>query len=551
MTVNDCTFNGTTNGLRLKADRTQGGLVKNITYSNITMTNVQYPILFYGYYATGLPSTASADTTTTPTATEPYWQNITITNLTSINSASNSFAGVIWGLPEAPILNVTMNNVNLSAFRGFEINHARNVVFDTASSITASSGNREISTSSVAVPYDATIVKSGWSDTDIGSPAPLTTSIYDPNTDLWSLIAGGSDIGGVSDQFNLASQDVAGNALVSAKVATIQTANANAKAGVMLRDGTAAGAMFAAVIEMPSKQVVFLYRATTGGSVIASAAVGDTSNAKFVKLNRVGNSFTASYSTNGTSWTAIASPVTIAMPAAAKAGLCMTSANTASTSSASFSGAAVLNDNTPPTLTADSYLFSALNKLTFSFSEDVSASLSTGSLSVVTVPSDGSSATPISVTSMSYNSATNTATFTLAMPLADGNYLATLLAAGTTDPVGNALGGGDAQLPFFVLSGDANRDGVVNALDFNALASHFGSTGALASGDFDFNGSITTADFTILSAHFGKHITPSQSNAFAARPPGATLFAAGPMIQPSVTLADEIIDPLALAGIVL
>jgi polygalacturonase len=38
MTVTNCTFNGTTNGLRLKAGRGTGGLVQNVGYDQITMT---------------------------------------------------------------------------------------------------------------------------------------------------------------------------------------------------------------------------------------------------------------------------------------------------------------------------------------------------------------------------------------------------------------------------------------------------------------------------------------------------------------------------------
>ena len=165
------------------------------------------------------------------------------------------------------------------------MNHVDNVSFDTASSITVSNGNRFFSTHAYTdTPYDALMVKAGWADTDIGSPTPLSTSIYDPNTDLVSLIAGGADIGGTSDQFNLDSQDISGNALVTAKVSTIQNTTATSKAGVMLRDGTAAGAMFVAVVEQPSKQVALLYRSATNGSVISSGLVGDTTNAKYVKL---------------------------------------------------------------------------------------------------------------------------------------------------------------------------------------------------------------------------------------------------------------------------
>jgi hypothetical protein len=158
-------------------------------------------------------------------------------------------------------------------------------------------------------------------------------------------------------------------------------------------------------------------------------------------------------------------------------------------------------------------------------------------LSVVSA-TDG---TPVNVSSMSYNAQTNTATFALATPIADGNYLATLNGTSTTDAVGNSLAGGNAQLPFFVLPGDINRDGVVNALDFNTLATNFGSAGGFAQGDVDFNGTINTADFTILAAHFGTNVNPSGSNPLAANPASGSLFS-------SVTVADKDSDPLSLAG---
>jgi len=194
--------------------------------------------------------------------------------------------------------------------------------------------------------------------------------------------------------------------------------------------------------------------------------------------------------------------------------------------------------STSPTLLSSNYLYTtALNKLSFTFSEDVSASLSTSSLSVVSVPDNS----PVSTIAMSYNSATNTATFTLATPLADGNYLATLTGPGTTDPVGNSLSGGSAQLPFFVLPADVNRDGVVNAIDFNALASHYGSAGDFSAGDFDFNGTINTGDFNVLAAHFNSHVTPQGSSALATNTASPGLFS-------SVSVADENRDVLALAG---
>jgi hypothetical protein len=522
------------------------------------MYNVQYPININTYYNDGtIPSSSElTDPAQAITSNTPFWQNITISNLTSTwdssrasyysGALSNSYTGVIWGLPEAPVLNLAMNNVKISGAKyGIDVDHVRNLSFDTQCSFTNTSGANIIATANnTTPPVDAIMVKSGWGDVDIGAPTPATTTIYNPNTDTQSLLVGGSGFTGTSDQFNIESQDVTGNALVTAKVATIATTNANAKAGVMMRDGTAVSSLFAAVVEQTNKQVMFLYRNSVGGPVTSSAVVGDTTNAKYVKLTRVGNQFSAFYSTNGTTWTAVGSPVSIAMSPTLKAGLCDSSQNTASATSASFTGANVVVDNTAPNLVSDSYLYStSLNKLSFSFSENVAASLSTGSLSVVIVNPDGSTGASINVNSMSYDSASNNATFTLATPLSDGNYRATLNAVTTTDAVGNALAGGNVSLPFFVLPADVNRDRAVNALDFNALAAHFGSAGGFTSCDFDFNGVVNSADFNLLAQHFNELI-PSPTI-----PVQPLLFSAKPIELAAATLADDRFNVLALAGI--
>jgi polygalacturonase len=155
MTVTNCTFNGTDNGLRMKADPTEGGLVQNVTYSNLTMTNVQYPIVFYSYYdQVGNPGATSGSNQTTlarvqawnatppntayhdyATTTMPTWRNITINNLTATRSGSAPDGySTIWGLPNLPIANVTLNNVTLNGYAGFEICNATNVQLTGGSS---------------------------------------------------------------------------------------------------------------------------------------------------------------------------------------------------------------------------------------------------------------------------------------------------------------------------------------------------------------------------------------------------------------------------------
>jgi polygalacturonase len=144
MTVTNCTFNGTTSGLRMKADPTEGGVVQNVSYSGLTMTNVTYPIVFYSYYnKIGTPGgtsagTAQTDNQTPPnslnTSTLPVWENITITNLTATGATGDS---ILWGLPLSScfISNVLLNNVKISGGGSFQIYDSANVQFAGSSSV--------------------------------------------------------------------------------------------------------------------------------------------------------------------------------------------------------------------------------------------------------------------------------------------------------------------------------------------------------------------------------------------------------------------------------
>jgi hypothetical protein len=64
--------------------------------------------------------------------------------------------------------------------------------------------------------------------------------------------------------------------------------------------------------------------------------------------------------------------------------------------------------------------------------------------------------------------------------------------------------GGSSVLVRYTWSGDANLDGKVNALDFNALASNFGgaSNKLWNEGDFNYDGTVNTADFNALASNF-------------------------------------------------
>jgi polygalacturonase len=123
VTVRNCTFENTDNGIRIKTDRKKGGTVENLLCENISMTNVAGAITITAYY----PKIPATDEAQEVTETTPRYRNITIRNLTA---TSTKDAGFIVGLPESPIENVLLENVTITSERaGLEIRHAKGVTF--------------------------------------------------------------------------------------------------------------------------------------------------------------------------------------------------------------------------------------------------------------------------------------------------------------------------------------------------------------------------------------------------------------------------------------
>ena len=77
--------------------------------------------------------------------------------------------------------------------------------------------------------------------------------------------------------------------------------------------------------------------------------------------------------------------------------------------------------------------------------------------------------------------------------------------------------------------GDANVDGKVNALDFNALATNFGTNAGSAvwtQGDFNYDGNVDTSDFMMLANDFGSALAaPPAPPVLGALVPEPTMLA--------------------------
>jgi polygalacturonase len=124
VTVKNCTFENTENGIRIKSDTRRGGIVENLVCDNITMKNVNPAITLTCVYQ----GTSAGDKKPGATASGgdnlPVFRNLRISNLTATCQKN---AGLILGLPESCISDVVLENVKISAAKPFSISNAKGV----------------------------------------------------------------------------------------------------------------------------------------------------------------------------------------------------------------------------------------------------------------------------------------------------------------------------------------------------------------------------------------------------------------------------------------
>lgn len=136
LTVEDCTFTHTEAGIRIKSDRDRGGDVHDLVYRNLKMTDVNVPILIYAAYAAPDKKYRDLNNLTAEIATSypakplgertPRYHDLTFENITA-TAAKGRRAGLIWGLPEAPVERVLLKDVTITADKPFGIFNAQGV----------------------------------------------------------------------------------------------------------------------------------------------------------------------------------------------------------------------------------------------------------------------------------------------------------------------------------------------------------------------------------------------------------------------------------------
>ncbi len=115
ITINNIRFTGTENGLRIKSGRDRGSRIGPLTADNVQMNHVGVPLVITDSYGGngGYDSNSVSPLAPAPLSRyTPFIHDISISHLTA--SDANS-AGIISGLPEAPLKNIRLNNIRISA----------------------------------------------------------------------------------------------------------------------------------------------------------------------------------------------------------------------------------------------------------------------------------------------------------------------------------------------------------------------------------------------------------------------------------------------------
>jgi regulation of enolase protein 1 (concanavalin A-like superfamily) len=153
----------------------------------------------------------------------------------------------------------------------------------------------------------------------------------------------GTDIFNTADQGHFVYKQLAGDGWISARVDSLVDTDPWAKAGVMIRRSTDAGASYAYVSLSGNNGVRFQARtvvstSATSDSTVATPEQKALAEPVWVKVERLGTTFNGYYSTDNKVWTPMVwNPQTITMGDTACIGLAVTSHAATATTTAEFS----------------------------------------------------------------------------------------------------------------------------------------------------------------------------------------------------------------------
>jgi len=210
------------------------------------------------------------------------------------------------------------------------------------------------STPASATPL-LTSLPDGWMDDDVGVAVQWSGDAGDVGWPGSAIFAGGKytvsgsgmDIWNNADSFHFAYRTLSGDCTNYARVTAVQNTDPWAKAGIMIRESLNQDSVnvFAGITSQNG--AIFSSRSATGGTC-ASFGQSGVSAPYWVKLVRIGNTFTGYSSAAGSTWTQIGSPMIVSMDQDVLVGLAVTAHNQTQLNATTFDNVTVVHP-TPTT----------------------------------------------------------------------------------------------------------------------------------------------------------------------------------------------------------
>lgn len=195
-----------------------------------------------------------------------------------------------------------------------------------------------------------------WAAQDVGAVKVKGSTQFDGRT--FTLNGAGAGLGGAEDQFQFASQPMSGDGAVMARFVP-QMSAVLSTVGVMMRESSASDSPFAALLIAPqnrrnAESAGYLARLQTRAAAGAATGVAAESprfgrpyseegrmlGCCWLRLGRAGNTFTASYSSDGKTWTQLPE-ITLPLKPDLLAGLAASSTDSRITTTVMFDNATV------------------------------------------------------------------------------------------------------------------------------------------------------------------------------------------------------------------
>jgi regulation of enolase protein 1 (concanavalin A-like superfamily) len=266
------------------------------------------------------PATGGASVNTTgASGAAPYW--VRLDRAGNTFRAYQSADGVVWSLVDSatiPMADTVSIGLGVSS-------HV------TTATATATFDNVSIVPGTPTPPPS---LPAPWNDRDIGAVGAAGSATTNAGNTTYTVKGAGADIWGTADAFHYAYRTMTGDGVAIARVASVQNTNAWTKGGVMIRETLDASSAQALMLASSSKGLAF-QRRTIAGATSVSTAGALVGAPYWVKLERIGNTFNAYSSPDGTTWTLVGSD-TIAMGATVYVGLAVSSHTTATAAAITF-----------------------------------------------------------------------------------------------------------------------------------------------------------------------------------------------------------------------